>query len=172
MRLAILAVLAFVALAAAPARAADWSTYRYPELGFTAVYPGAPTRLNKPTQSSGGSIPTEFVYVKDNEVLYFISSSDVSSQAEAMTAPDSASRGILDGAMQTGTTVAAPTHLPVPNAWEGTTTTAEGQLIRVRTYVRGKHGFTIMVIAPVGHSDRVNDAAASRFFGAFAPDGG
>jgi hypothetical protein len=169
MRLALMVALAVIGLTAPAAQAADWTTYRYPDLGFSAAFPMAPTRLSKPADTSAGPVPTEYVYAKDGETLYFTSSSDISGQPEAIGAPDAAARGILDGALQTGTVVSPAAHLPVAAAWEGTTRTTD-RLLRVRTYVRGKHGYTVMIIAPLVQPERVSDAAAMRFFGGFVPD--
>ncbi|MEI9892079.1 MAG: hypothetical protein WDN45_17875 [Caulobacteraceae bacterium] len=169
MRLVLMAVLAFVSLAA-PARAADWTTYRYPDLAFAVAFPAAPTRLNKPQATSTTPIPTEYLYVLVDGTLYMVSSSDVATHSEVWQAPDTSARQILDGALGAGTVLSPPARLPAPAAWEGVTV-AENKRTRVRGYVQGKRGYTVMIVAPVDHPERIADAAAERFFASFTPDG-
>jgi hypothetical protein len=168
MRLALVAVLALVSLASAPARAADWTTYRYPELGFTVAFPAAPTRMSKPQDTPSGAIPTEYVYVAAGGGIYLVSSSDLSAQPDILKAPDASARQLLDGAMQGGTVISPPARLSTAAAWEGVAL-LENKRARVRAYMRGKRAFTVMIIAPPDHPERAADADAERFFTSFTP---
>lgn len=171
MRFALMAILALVGLTAAPARAADWAIYRYADLGFAASFPAPPTRMSKPQQTSGGLVPTEYVYVIEDGALYMVSSSDLSAEPDVWKTPDVSARAILDGALRDGTVVSPAARLPPAAAWEGATQIENNKRLRVRAYLRGERGFTVIVIGPTDHPERTTDAAAERFLGSFAPDG-
>jgi len=170
MRFALMAVLALVGLTALPARAADWTIYRYAELGFAVSFPTAPTRMSKSSETSGGAVPTEYVYVIEAGTLYMVSSSDLTAQPDTWKDPDLSARGILDGALKGGTVTSPAAHLAAAAAWEGARDEGDKR-IRVRAYMRGKRGFTVLIISPSDHPERTTDAAAERFLGSFAPDG-
>jgi hypothetical protein len=170
MRILTLATAAF-ALAlgwAGPSRAEDWTVQRFPELGFSSAFPATATRTSKPVTTSGGEVPTDYVYARVEDRTYFTSSSDIGGHPEIMAEPaDSAARGILDGAGQGHEVVTAPARITRPAAgWEATYK-ADTLYIRVRTFVAGKRSFTDMVLAPLDHRERLTDANAERFFASF-----
>jgi hypothetical protein len=170
MRILTLAITAF-ALAlgwAGPSRAEDWTVQRFPELGFASAFPAPATRTAKPVVTSGGEVPTDYVYAKVDNGTYFTSSSDISGHPEIMAQPaDAAARGIIDGAGQGHEVLSAPVRItrPAPG-WEATFK-AEAVVMRVRTFVAGKRTFTDMVLAPSDHPERLTDASAERFFASF-----
>jgi hypothetical protein len=164
MRLVTTALVALTALVAVPALAAAWQAYRYPELGFSVEFPGAPTRLEKPIDTSAGAVPTVFVYFKDDTRTLFTSSSDMSNQPEAKNDPSIVARAVLDGALSARTVVSPPAQVGVPvgAAWEATSQDAT-TVIRTRVLVSGVRAYTAMVIAPVDHPERLQDGDSGRF---------
>jgi hypothetical protein len=169
MRLVTTALVALTALVAVPALAASWQAYRYPDLAFSVDFPGAPTRFEKPIDTTAGAVPTVFVFFKDDTRTLFTSSSDLTNQPEAKNDPSVVARAVLDGALSSRTVLSQPAQVSVPvgAAWEATSQDAT-TVIRTRVLVSGVRAYTAMVIAPADHPERVRDADSNRFLNSLA----
>ncbi len=168
MRSALIAVVAAATFFVAPAFAAAWQSFVYPDLAFGVDFPAQPTRQDKGIETDGGGVPTVFIYVPDSGRVYFTSSSDLSANPGMIGPEADLARAVLDGAIKDRTVVAGPTPVRAGShqGWE-VTSSDEKDSIRLRTFVTGKRAFTVMVVVPAGSAELLTDADSARFFASF-----